>query len=211
MSYVFKTLSDVNIDPLLRTNDEGYKYLNWMDAHQEVISRFPDYFFEFEKSFEGLDYFLLPDGTAYVSITMTIANETIKTSLPIYKANSFELITNPNAADVHNTKLRLRTRALAEFGLGCTLYGEDAPVEAPTTAKTAAKKKDGSKQDPRTAMWADVQRHPTREKAHAAATKYKAAVNGTELADDTSVRWAALCKEKGWYVLNEKEVSNAAR
>lgn len=205
MSYVFRTLSNVDIDPLLRTNDEGYKYLNWMDAHQEVISRFPDYFFEFEKSFEGLDYFLMPDGTAYVSITMTIANETIKTSLPIYKANSFELITNPNAADVHNTKLRLRTRALAEFGLGCTLYGEDAPVEAPATAKTVAKKKDGSKQDPRTAMWADVQKHTTREEAHAAATKYKAAVNGTELDDDTSVRWALMCKEKGW------EVSNATR
>jgi hypothetical protein len=205
MSYVFRTLSNVDIDPLLRTNDEGYKYLNWMDAHQEVISRFPDYFFEFEKSYEGLDYFLLPDGTAYVSITMTIANETIKTSLPIYKANSFELITNPNAADVHNTKLRLRTRALAEFGLGCTLYGEDAPVEASTKAKPVAKKKDGAKQDPRTAMWADVQRQTTREKAHAAATKYKAAVNGTELDDDTSSRWAALCKKQGW------EVANATR
>ena len=205
MSYVFRTLSNVDINPLLRTNDEGYKYLNWMDAHQEVISRFPDYFFEFEKSFEGLDYFLMPDGTGYVSITMTIANESIKTSLPIYKANSFELITNPNAADVHNTKLRLRTRALAEFGLGCTLYGEDAPVEAPTKAKTVAKKKDGSKQDPRTAMWADVQKHTTREEAHAAATKYKIAIKGTELDDDTSDRWAVLCKEKNW------EVNNAAR
>ena len=205
MSYVFRTLSNVDIDPLLRTNDEGYKYLNWMDAHQEVISRFPDYFFEFEKSFEGLDYFLMPDGTAYVSITMTIANETIKTSLPIYKANSFELITNPNAADVHNTKLRLRTRALAEFGLGCTLYGEDAPVEASTKAKPVAKEKDGAKQDPRTAMWADVKKETTKAKAHAAATKYKAAVNGTDLEFDTSVRWALMCKEKGW------EVSNATR
>jgi len=205
MSYVFRTLSNVDIDPLLRTNDEGYKYLNWMDAHQEVISRFPDYFFEFEKSFEGLDYFLMPDGTAYVSITMTIANETIKTSLPIYKANSFELITNPNAADVHNTKLRLRTRALAEFGLGCTLYGEDAPVEASTKAKPVAKEKDGAKQDPRTAMWADVKKETTKAKAHAAATKYKTAVNGTDLEDDTSVRWALMCKEKGW------EVSNATR
>ena len=205
MSYVFRTLSNVDIDPLLRTNDEGYKYLNWMDAHQEVISRFPDYFFEFEKCFEGLDYFLMPDGTAYVSITMTIANESIKTSLPIYKANSFELITNPNAADVHNTKLRLRTRALAEFGLGCKLYAEDAPIEEPTKAKTVAKKKDGSKQDPRTAMWADVKKETTREEALAAATKYKTAVNGTDLEDDTSVRWALMCKEKGW------EVKNAAR
>ena len=205
MSYVFRTLSNVDIDPLLRTNDEGYKYLNWMDAHQEVISRFPDYFFEFEKSFEGLDYFLMPDGTAYVSITMTIANETIKTSLPIYKANSFELITNPNAADVHNTKLRLRTRALAEFGLGCTLYGEDAPVEASTKAKPVAKEKDGAKQDPRTAMWADVKTETTKAKEHASATKYKTAVNGTDLEDDTSVRWALMCKEKGW------EVSNATR
>lgn len=205
MSYVFRTLSNVDIDPLLRTNDEGYKYLNWMDAHQQVISRFPDYFFEFEKSFEGLDYFLMPDGTGYVSITMTIANETIKTSLPIYKANSFELITNPNAADVHNTKLRLRTRALAEFGLGCTLYAEDAPVEQPTQAKAVAKRKDGSKQDPRTAMWADVAKKTTKEAAHTAASKYKTAIKGTELDDDTSVRWAALCKEKNW------EVANAAR
>jgi hypothetical protein len=205
MSLVFNTLSKVDITDLLRTNDEGYKYLNWMDAHQEVISRFPDYFFEFEKSFEGLDYFLMPDGSAYVAITMTIANETIKTSLPIYKANSFELITNPNAADVHNTKLRLRTRALAEFGLGCDLYAEDQPIEEPTKAKTVAKKEDGSKQDPRTAMWADVQKHTTREEAHAAATKYKTAIKGTELDDDTSERWTALCKEKNW------EVNNAAR
>ena len=207
MSYVFRTLSNVDIDPLLRTNDEGHRYLNWMDAHQEVISRFPDYFFEFEKSYEGLDYFLMPDGTSYVSITMTIANETIKTSLPIYKANSFELIKNPNAADVHNTKLRLRTRALAEFGLGCKLYGEDASMEEPVKAtdKVVIKKKNAAKKDARDAMWADVIKQTTRETAHAAATKYKTAVTGTEFTDDTSDRWAVLCKEKSW------EISNAAR
>ena len=205
MSLVFNTLSKVDITDLLRHNEDGYKYLNWMDAHQQVISRFPDYYFEFEKSSEGLDYFLMPDGSAYVSITMSIAGETIKTSLPIYKANSFELITNPSASDVHNTKLRLRTRALAEFGLGCDLYAEDQPIEEPAKAKAVVKKKHAVKQDARTAMWADVAKQTTRDAAHTEATKYRTAIKGTELDDDTSDRWAVLCKEKNW------EVSNATR
>ena len=54
-------------------------------------------------------------------------------------------------------------------------------------------------------MWADVAKKTTREAAHTAATKYRTAIKGTELDDDTSDRWAALCKEKSW------EVSNAAR
>ena len=54
-------------------------------------------------------------------------------------------------------------------------------------------------------MWADVAKKTTKEAAHTAASKYKTAIKGTELDDDTSVRWAALCKEKNW------EVANAAR
>ena len=202
MSHVFSLLSAHNCADIIQKTPEGHEYINWMDAHAVAIHYFPDYTFKFQTNDFGLDYFLMPDGSAYVSIVMTIAGETICTSLPVYKGNSTELVYEPTANDLHNAKMRLRTRALGEFGLGYTLWTKDyETAEKPvhTALHVASAITPADKPDPRDSMWADVESSKTKSEAVANAKSYRSAIQGAnDLEDDSQARWKALCAERGW-------------
>ena len=200
MSHVFSLLSAHDCADIIQKTPEGHEYINWMDAHAVAIRYFPDYTFQFQTNDFGLDYFLMPDGSAYVSIVMTIAGETICTSLPVYKGDSTDLVYEPTANDLHNAKMRLRTRALGEFGLGYTLWTKDYESEETPVAKALQPEQpEVQKPDPRDAMWADVASAKTKSEAVAGAKIYRAAIQGAnDLEDDSQARWKALCAERGW-------------
>ena len=200
MSHVFSILSAHDCADIIQKTTEGHEYINWMDAHAVAKHYFNDYTFQFETSDYGLDFFLMPDGSSYVSIIMKIDGEIINTSLPVYKGNTTELVYEPSANDIHNAKMRLRTRALGEFGLGHHLWTEKRATAPETQPKVVSiVPEPDSKPDPRDAMWADVSSAKTKSEAVASAKIYRAAIQGAnDLEDDSQARWKALCAERGW-------------
>ena len=199
MSHVFSLLSEYDCSELIKKNSDGYAFIPWMNAHAVAKKQFPNYWWKFETNSNGLDYFLMPDGTAYVSITMTIEGETVCTSLPVFKGNSNELVTNPNANDVHNAKMRLRTRALGEFGLGHALWLQEYVEPEEPASPVAEALEQASATNPQDAMWADVTKEKTKASAKKAAEVYQQAVlGGNDLTDDTKARWRTLCAERRW-------------
>ena len=131
---------------------------------------------------------------------MTINGEIINTSLPVSKGNTTELVYEPSANDIHNAKMRLRTRALGEFGLGHHLWTEKRATAPDTQPKVVSiVPNPESKSDPRDAMWADVASAKTKSEAVANAKSYRSAIQGAnDLEDDSQARWKALCAERGW-------------
>ena len=103
-------------------------YVNVYDAHDVMMTQFPNYTWEFERNEQGQEAFYYGD-TAEVRCAMTISGHTHVVSLGV-TGEDFEIAHNPTSADIHNTKQRCRVKAMAEFGLFIELYKpRTSPVE----------------------------------------------------------------------------------
>jgi hypothetical protein len=128
-STVFKKLSAIDVKPYVKwseavDSDNAFiklPYLPWQSAHALMMEHYPQYEWNFRESQQGLEVFYFADGTAEVSILVSIGEITTYASKAVTGAGN-RAVKNPNADDIHNAKMRCRVRALAELGLGFDLW-----------------------------------------------------------------------------------------
>jgi len=119
---IWDTLSQISPDKFKKEKFRGVDFVSWMDCHQVMMSKFPEYEWEFLKNAEGSDIHYFADGTAEVQCRTTVGAHSIVTSLPIqYKMTA---IKNPDAFSINNAKQRCRAKGLAEFGLFWNLWSK---------------------------------------------------------------------------------------
>ena len=120
MTDVFKKLVGVNVGEKIEKKGK-FSYLSWSWAWQEVKGKYPD------ATFEVHDDVVYPDGTREVRVSVTIEGLTHMMWLPVMN-NTNNAISNPNARDVSDARMRCLVKAIALHGLGLYIYaGEDIP------------------------------------------------------------------------------------
>ncbi len=120
MTDVFKKLVGVNVGEKIEKKGR-FSYLSWSWAWQEVKGKYPD------ATFEVHDDVVYPDGTREVRVSVTIEGLTHMMWLPVMN-NTNNAISNPNARDVSDARMRCLVKAIALHGLGLYIYaGEDIP------------------------------------------------------------------------------------
>ena len=120
MTDVFKKLVGVNVGEKIEKKGK-FSYLSQSWAWQEVKGKYPD------ATFEVHDDVVYPDGTREVRVSVTIEGLTHMMWLPVMN-NTNNAISNPNARDVSDARMRCLVKAIALHGLGLYIYaGEDIP------------------------------------------------------------------------------------
>jgi len=131
MTDVFKKLVGVNVGEKIEKKGK-FSYLSWSWAWQEVKGKYPD------ATFEVHDDVVYPDGTREVRVSVTIEGLTHMMWLPVMNHTN-NAISNPNARDVSDARMRCLVKAIALHGLGLYIYaGEDIP-QATQPQKPASK------------------------------------------------------------------------
>ena len=134
MTDVFKKLVGVNVGDKIEKKGK-FSYLSWSYAWQEVKNNYPN------ATFEVHDDVLYPDGTIEVRVSVTIEGLTHMMWLPVMN-NTNNAISNPNARDVSDARMRCLVKAIALHGLGLYIYaGEDIP-QVTEQQKPASKQKE---------------------------------------------------------------------
>lgn len=207
---VFETLSKIVVkDYVKHSKAEDGKmlpYLPWTYAHQLMMENFPEYEWSFSENPEGLEVFYFKDGTAEVRVVMSISDVTMIASKTVTNGTG-SAYPNPTANDIHNAKMRCRTRAMAELGLGWDLWinPENYPYEEPkSVVKEALKKAEDSKaEEPAQSKEEEIFSHlleaKSEKEARAIYTKVKGAFKSRKLdMDELEKRWSELKEEKKW-------------
>lgn len=211
---IFETLSKIPVGKYVkhsRAEDlDGsvtyLPYLPWTHAHQLMMAKYPEYEWSFSENPEGLEVFYFKDGTAEVRVVMSIGDVTMIASKTVTNGSG-KSYPNPNANDIHNAKMRCRTRAMAELGLGWDLWinPENYPYEEPkSVVKEALEKAEDSKaEEPKQSKAEDLFSSLTdiddEKKAKAELAKVKNAWKIRKMdMDELEKRWIELKKRKKW-------------
>jgi len=207
---VFETLSEIPVkDYVKHSKAEDGKmlpYLPWTYAHQLMMENYPEYEWSFSENPDGLEVFYFKDGTAEVRVVMSIGDVTTIASKAVTNGTG-SAYPNPNANDIHNAKMRCRTRAMAELGLGWDLWVNPenyAYAEPKSVVKEALNKAEDSKaNEPERSkeeeLFSYLQEAKTEKEARAVYTKVKGAFKSRKLnMDELDRRWSELKKERKW-------------
>ena len=120
----FSVLSSVNVEGFVRGKN-GFKYLSWAHAVQELQQRFPQATWE-HREWNGLP-FLKTSAGCFVEMSLTINGITRKQLHPILDYRN-QPILEPNAFQVNTSLQRALAKVIALHGLGLYVYaGEDLP------------------------------------------------------------------------------------
>lgn len=149
---IWATLSKINVNDHCEKKN-GFTYLSWAWAWGQLMEHYPDAKFGFDKSSDGGEVFLFSDGTGEVRCHVTVEGYTRSMWLPIMDYKN-KAVTNPNARDVNDAKMRCLVKTIALFGLGHYIYaGEDLPPDSSddggakaVTKKAVAKKADAAEE-----------------------------------------------------------------
>lgn len=151
---LFEVLNNVDVNEH-KEDRNGFTYLSWAWAWQEVMKRYPDATYEIVKAENGLPYVASELGVM-VFTRVTIKDMTREMWLPVMDSANRALKLTPytiktkygeqtiNAAtmfDVNKAIMRCLVKNLAMFGLGLYIYaGEDLPemVKEEKTKQTLA-------------------------------------------------------------------------
>jgi hypothetical protein len=121
----------------------GLTYLSWAWAWAEVLKIDPSAKWELVDWGGGdsaaVPVFFFPDGSAMVSVSVRIKDDTKASFLPVMNHRN-QAIKNPDAFAINTAIMRCLAKAIAMHGLGLYIYaGEDLPEEDATApdAKTA--------------------------------------------------------------------------
>ena len=156
---VWNTLSDIDCSEKVQKKG-GYDYLSWSFAWTYLMGTFP------ESTYLILDDHVFTNGTVEVIVSVTVAdgeNEfTRAMRLPVMDHRN-AAITDPDARDLSDARMRCLVKCLALFGLGLYIYsGEDIPrkrmVEPEATDKQLAEiqdYRDAGKMPEATQGWLD--------------------------------------------------------
>lgn len=207
---IFETLSKIPVKDYVKHSkaDDGkmLPYLPWTHAHQLMMASFPEYEWSFSENPDGLEVFYFKDGTAEVRVVMSIGDVTMIASKTVTNGTG-SAYPNPNANDIHNAKMRCRTRAMAELGLGWDLWinPENYPYEEPkSVVKEALKKAEESKaekpaQSKAEELFSSLMDIEGEKVAKANFSKVKTAWKNRKMdMEELEKRWSELKKEKGW-------------
>ena len=112
--------------------DVNLYYYKWSKCWREVVARYPNSTFHFERfEIDGkhFDCMYYPDQSASVHCTVDIEGHRRSMFLPImdYKNNA---IKNPNAREISDSKMRCLVKTVSLFGLGLDLYEGDYEPES---------------------------------------------------------------------------------
>ena len=122
----WKKLSSVDCSSHIEKKG-NLSYLSWAWAWATLCDNYPESTFEFEKTDTGSEFWSMPDGSGEVRCSLTVDGITRTCWLPVMDYKN-KAISNPNARDVNDTKMRCLVKAIALFGLGLYIYaGEDIP------------------------------------------------------------------------------------
>ena len=122
MKEIWDTLSKVDVSPYTETK-MNLTYLSWARAWMLTVEKYADARYEFH-DFDGIPYRKFPDGTGEVVTSVTIGNHTRSMPLPIMD-NKNNAITNPNARQVNDNRMRCLVKNLAMgFGLGMSVFAQ---------------------------------------------------------------------------------------
>lgn len=209
-SKIFETLSQIPVkDYVKHSKSEDGKmlpYLPWTYAHQLMMTKYPEYEWSFSENPDGLEVFYFKDGTAEVRVVMSIGDVTMIASKTVTNGTG-SAYPNPNANDIHNAKMRCRTRAMAELGLGWDLWinPENYPYEEPkSVVKEALKKAEDSKaeepeQSKEDELFSKLLEVDDEKKAQDIYKRVEGAWKNRKLnMGELEKRWNELKKEKGW-------------
>lgn len=221
---VFQELNAIDVTPYVKWSDAvdsknvpiKLPYLPWQSAHALMMDHYPQYEWNFRENAQGLEVFYFADGTAEVSILVSIGEITTYASKAVTGAGN-RAVKNPNADDIHNAKMRCRVRALAELGLGFDLWvnpdkypcnpsetklsdsevevspdkiSSDITSEAVDTTEQSKKNKIFEK------LALDIQ---TQKQAKSMLPKARRAWGNRKWGqDDFRERWEAMCNDKGF-------------
>lgn len=214
---IFDTLSKIPVNNYVKHSkaEDGkmLPYLPWTYAHQLMMTKYPEYEWSFSENPDGLEVFYFKDGTAEVRVVMSIGDVTMIASKTVTNGTG-SAYPNPNANDIHNAKMRCRTRAMAELGLGWDLWinPEKYPYEEPKSVVKEALKKaedkkeeaeDSKAEEPAQSKEDELFSHlldaKSEKEARAIYTKVKGAFKSRKLdMDELEKRWSELKKSKGW-------------
>ena len=207
---VFETLSEIPVkDYVKHSKAEDGKmlpYLPWTYAHQLMMENYPEYEWSFSENPDGLEVFYFKDGTAEVRVVLSIGDVTMIASKTVTNGTG-SAYPNPNANDIHNAKMRCRTRAMSELGLGWDLWVNPenyAYAEPKSAVKEALKKAEDSKaqkpeQSKEEELFSYLLEAKTEKEARAVYTKVKGAFKSRKLnMDELDRRWSELKKERKW-------------
>ena len=134
---VWLTLQLIDISDYVQQK-QRFDYLPWANAWIRVMECFPESDFDFD---EPKFY---PSGTGEQWVTVNIRRGDAVVSrrwwLP-YLSHTNQPVSDPNAMQINNTRMRVLVKCLAMCGLGTELYsGEDVPDathDAPATKRTS--------------------------------------------------------------------------
>lgn len=207
---IFETLSKIPVgDYVKHSKSEDGKmlpYLPWTYAHQLMMTKYPEYEWSFSENPDGLEVFYFKDGTAEVRVVMSIGDVTMIASKTVTNGTG-SAYPNPNANDIHNAKMRCRTRAMAELGLGWDLWinPENYPYKEPkSVVKEALKKAEDSKaeepeQSKEDELFSKLLEVDDEKKAQGIYKRVEGAWKNRKLnMDELEKRWSELKKKKGW-------------
>ncbi len=207
---IFETLSKISVNDCVKHSkaEDGkmLPYLPWTYAHQLMMAKYPEYEWSFSENPDGLEVFYFKDGTAEVRVVMSIGDVTMIASKTVTNGTG-SAYPNPNANDIHNAKMRCRTRAMAELGLGWDLWinPENYPhTEPKSVVKEALEKAEDSKaeepeQSKEDELFSHLLEAKSEKEARAVYTKVKGAFKSRKLnMDELDKRWIELKKERKW-------------
>jgi hypothetical protein len=207
---IFETLSKIPVNDYVKHSkaEDGkmLPYLPWTYAHQLMMAEYPEYEWSFSENPDGLEVFYFKDGTAEVRVVMSIGDVTMIASKTVTNGTG-SAYPNPNANDIHNAKMRCRTRAMAELGLGWDLWinPENYPYEEPkSVVKEALKKAEDSKaeepaQSKEDELFSKLLEVDDEKKAQGIYKRVEGAWKNRKLnMDELEKRWSELKKTKGW-------------
>lgn len=211
---IFETLSKIPVGDYVKHSkaedfDGSVKYLPylpWTHAHQLMMANYPEYEWSFSENPDGLEVFYFKDGTAEVRVVMSIGDVTMIASKTVTNGTG-SAYPNPNANDIHNAKMRCRTRAMAELGLGWDLWinPENYPYKEPkSVVKEALKKAEDSKaeepeQSKEDELFSKLLEVDDEKKAQGIYKRVEGAWKNRKLnMDELEKRWSELKKKKGW-------------
>lgn len=106
----------------------GFNYLSWTYAWKHIQTIEPDSSYEV-KEYDGLPVCYFKDGSAQVTVTVTIKGVSRSMWLAVTDFKNKAII-NPSSVDISNSTMRCFVKAIAMHGLGLHIYaGEDVPKE----------------------------------------------------------------------------------
>lgn len=207
---IFETLSKIPVNDYVKHSkaEDGkmLPYLPWTHAHQLMMAHYPEYEWSFSENPEGLEVFYFKDGTAEVRVVMSVGDVTMIASKTVTNGTG-KSYPNPNANDIHNAKMRCRTRAMAELGLGWDLWinPENYPYEEPkSVVKEALEKAEESKvekpaQSKGEELFLSLMNIDDEKVAKANFTKVKTAWKNRKMdMDELEKRWSELKTKRKW-------------